>query len=66
MGCEGGSSFQAQRVCGRGTQAQGGREGVLPISSDGDGQRIFLGMKFSIPRLFGWANLASIFLGGLI
>ena len=65
MGCEGGSSFQAQRVCARDTQAQAGG-GVLQISSDGDDQRIFLGMKFSIPRLFGWENLASMFFGGLI
>ena len=40
--------------------------GVLRISSDGDDQRIFLGLKFSIPGFFGYENLASIFLDSLI
>ena len=30
----------------------GGGGGVLGISSDGDDQRIFLGLKFSIPGFF--------------
>ena len=29
-----------------------GGGGVLPISSDGDDRRIFLGLKFSIPGFF--------------
>ena len=40
--------------------------GVLGISSDGDDQRIFLGLRFSIPGFFGYKYLASIFLGSLI
>ena len=40
--------------------------GVLRISSDGDDRRIFLGLKFSIPGIFGYENLASIFWGSLI
>ena len=39
--------------------------GVLGILSDGDDQRIFLRLKFSIPGFFGYENLASIFLGSL-
>ena len=31
----------------------GGGWGVIRISSDGDDQRIFLGLKFSIPGFFG-------------
>ena len=31
----------------------GGGGGVLRISSDGDDQRIFMGLKFSIPEFFG-------------
>ena len=31
----------------------GGGGGVLRISSDGDDQRIFMGLKFSIPGFFG-------------
>ena len=31
----------------------GGGGGVLGISSDGDDRRIFLGLKFSIPGIFG-------------
>ena len=53
-------------VCAGHPSPGGGGGGVLQISSDGDDQRIFLGMKFSIPRLFGWENLASMFFGGLI
>ena len=30
----------------------GGGVGVLEISSDGDDRRIFLGLKFSIPKFF--------------
>ena len=30
-----------------------GGGGVLGISSDGDDRRIFLGLKFSIPGIFG-------------
>ena len=40
-----------------------GSRGVLGISSDGDDQRIFLGLKFSILGFFGYKNLASIFCG---
>ena len=40
--------------------------GVLGISSDGDDQRIFLGLKFLILGFFWVQNLASIFLGSLI
>ena len=35
---------------------------MLWISSDRDDQRIFLGLKFSIPDFFGYENLASILL----
>ena len=48
-------------------------EGVLRISSDGDDQRIFLGLKFLIPRFFWvgkfgkyffwWLDLSRDFLG---
>ena len=41
-------------------------KGFLWISSDGDDRRIFLCFKCSIPGFFGWENLASSFLGGLI
>ena len=44
-------------------QGQGG--GTLDLD-DGDDQRIFGGLKFSIPGLFWEENLASIFLGGWI
>ena len=39
---------------------------VLGISSDGDDRRIFLGLKFSIPGIFRYENLASIFLASLV
>ena len=41
-----------------------GGGGVLQISSGGDDQRIFLGLKFLIPGLF-WVGLGRIFLSGL-
>ena len=37
---------------------------VLGISSDGDDRRIFLGLKFSIPGIFGELDLSRDFLGG--
>ena len=58
--------FSSTKSVCAGHPSPGGGGGVLQISSDGDDQRIFLGMKFSIPRLFGWENLASMFFGGLI
>ena len=43
----------------------GGGGGERQISSGGDYQRIFLGLKFLIPGFFGVGS-GSIFLGGLI
>lgn len=40
--------------------------GVLRISSNGDDQMMFWGLKFSILGRFGLENLANIFLCGLI
>ena len=37
---------------------------VLGISSDEDDRRIFLGLKFSIPGIFGELDLSRDFLGG--
>ena len=39
--------------------------GVLRISSDGDDQRIFLGLKFSIPGFYGVRKF-GIVLGSLV
>ena len=41
-----------------------GGGGVLGISSDEDDRRIFLGLKFSIPGIFGELDLSRDFLGG--
>ena len=40
--------------------------GVLRISSDGDDQRIFLGLKFSISGFFWVRKFGKYFLGSLI
>ena len=40
--------------------------GVLRISSDGGDQRIFWGLKFSIPGFFWVGKFGKYFLGGLI
>ena len=39
---------------------------VLWISSDRDDQRLFWGLKFSIPGFFGVGKFGKYFLGGLI
>ena len=39
--------------------------GVLGISSDGDGRRIFLGLKFLIPGFFGVRKSRKYFFGYL-
>ena len=44
----------------------GGGGGVHQISSDGDNRRSFLGLTYSIQGFFGYENLESIFVGGLI
>ena len=49
------STFFASRTWG------GGK--VLRISSDGDDQRIFLGLKFSIPGFFWVGKFGKYFLG---
>ena len=52
--------WESGKVSGRGGGYPGG---VLRISSDGDDERICLGLKFSICGfLGGQENLASIFL----
>ena len=43
-----------------------GGGGVLGISCDGDDQRIFLGLKFSIPGFFWVQKFGKNFLGSLI
>ena len=43
----------------------GGGGGVLRISSDGDDQRIFLGLKFSIPEFLGVGKFGKYFFGWL-
>ena len=40
--------------------------GILQISSDGDDQRIILGLIFSIPGFFWVEKFGKYFLGGLI
>ena len=47
-------------------QTPGGGGGVLGISSDGDDQRIFLGLKFSILGFFWVRKFGKFFLGSLI
>ena len=37
--------------------------GVLVISSDGDGRRIFFGLNFSIPGFFGVRKFGTYFMG---
>ena len=43
----------------------GGGGGVLGISSDGDDQRIFWGLKFSIPGFFWVRKFGKYFFGYL-
>ena len=45
---------------------EGGGGGVLWISSDGDDQRIFGGLKFSIPRFFGVGKFGKCFFWGAL
>ena len=43
-----------------------GGGGVLWISSDGDDQRIFGGLKFSIPRFLGVGKFGKCFFWGAL
>ena len=51
-----------EKPCSATIYPRGG--GVLGISSDGDDRRIFLGLKFSIPGVFGELDLSRDFLEG--
>ena len=46
-----------------GSISRGGGGGLLGILSDGDDQRIFLGLKFSIPDFFGVRKFGKYFFG---
>ena len=49
--------WESGKVSGRGPGAQG----VLQISSDGDDERICLGLKFSIPGFFLGRRIWQVF-----
>ena len=61
-------SFLVTDICppGQHPRGEGGGKGGLRISSDRDDQRIFWGLKFSIPGFFWVGKFGMYFLGTLI